>query len=329
MRRVSHLVVALLFLVLSPFVVTTTAATAQDASPQASPAAADCTAPDLPPGTPTPLEEMMSEATPADDMAAMDMGTPVDDEASPQASAEMSSGPLSGEPADEKTTARVTEAVENIVACLTNGDGLAFAALVTPDYMEYSFGITNPYDMVYVMEGFPPLTLISVDNILMHDDGRYSAEITQKFGEAQIDRFQAIFVENGDQLLLDEEIALPIDGADVTIDVSMLDFSFEMSEDTLPSEATVAFNVANDGQYAHEFAIVQLPEGITLEQALEDPDAVEDVQFIAGVYAEPGDSAYFAVQGMSPGTYTVVCFIDDPDGIPHVMRGMVAELIVE
>jgi hypothetical protein len=31
---------------------------------------------------------------------------------------------------------------------------------------------------------------------------------------------------------------------------------------------------------------------------------------------------------MEPGVYTLVCFIDEPEGIPHVMRGMILEFEV-
>ena len=30
----------------------------------------------------------------------------------------------------------------------------------------------------------------------------------------------------------------------------------------------------------------------------------------------------------TPGTYTVLCFVGEPEGMPHVMRGMVAEFTV-
>jgi plastocyanin len=319
MRRITQLLIALIALVGSPLLVT-----AQDASP----AATECVAPDLPPGTPTPMEDLMPEATPAHDMEGMEMASPAA-EAPPGETLDIPQGPLSGDPADEDTTARVTGAVENIIACLSAGDGLAFAALVTPAYLQASFGITNPYDMVYVMEGFPGVSLIAVENVLMHSDGRFSAEVTQKFGEAQVDRFQAMFVDKDGQLLLDEEITLPIEDADVTIEVSMVDFAFEMSENTIQADSTVAFNVTNDGEYPHEFFVIRLPEGVTIEQVLDAPEPPEGVELFGGVYADPGQTGSFALEGLAPGTYTVVCFIDVPDGIPHVMRGMVAALIVE
>jgi hypothetical protein len=33
--------------------------------------------------------------------------------------------------------------------------------------------------------------------------------------------------------------------------------------------------------------------------------------------------------GLQPGVYTAVCFVDVPESIPHVVRGMVAEFTVE
>ena len=55
----------------------------------------------------------------------------------------------------------------------------------------------------------------------------------------------------------------------------------------------------------------------------------EQIEFFGGAYAEPGETGYIAFQDLEPGTYTAVCFVDIPDGIPHVMRGMVAEFTVE
>ena len=91
----------------------------------------------------------------------------------------------------------------------------------------------------------------------------------------------------------------------------------------------MAFEISNAGQYPHEFVLVRLPEGVTVEDALADPALGESVEFLAGAFAEPGGVAYVGLTGLEPGIYTVVCFVDTPEGIPHVARGMVAELIVE
>lgn len=286
---------------------------------EASPAAADCEAPALPPGTPTSMEALASP--PADD-GSMDMG------ATPESAPEDAGEPV-GSPADAETAAGLTAAVENLIGCLSAGDALGFAALVTPNYLMTEYEMTNPYDMVYVFEDMPTFELTAAENPQTHEDGRTSIEVTTVVGGSQIDRFRAYFVD-GEQgyLLLDEEMSLPVT-ADTSIEVTMVDYSFEMSQTTVPADTSLAFTIENAGQYPHEFVVVQLPEGVTVEDALADPALAESVVFLGGAFAMPGDVAYMGLNGLAPGTYTVVCFVDVPEGIPHVMRGMVAELTVE
>ena len=308
---------------------------AQDASPAASPMSATCEAPELPPGTPTPMEEMAPEGTPAGEMAGMEMGTPeaaeeveAIAEIAEQATPEMAAA-QDGEPADEATAERVIAAAENLIACLSSGDYLGFAALSTPNYLLSEFGTSNPYDLPVFMEGFPPIEGRTVTDAQTHADGRASVDLTTVIGGTQVDRFRAYFVEENGTLLLDEEQTLPIEGAEVTVEVTMLDFAFDLSQDTVPADALVAFTLPNEGQYPHEFAVVRLPEGINVEDVLADPALEEQIQFIGGAFAEPGDVGHFGLEGLEPGTYTAVCFVDVPEGIPHVMRGMVAEFTVE
>jgi hypothetical protein len=304
---------------------------AQDASPVASPMTAMCEAPDLPPGTPTPMEEMVPEGTPAGDMAGMEMGTPEaveETEAIAEQATPGQTAAQAGELADEATAERVISAAENIIACLSSGDYLGFASLITPNYPLTEFGTSNPYDLPVYLEGF----LIeggTVTDAQTHPDGRVSADVTTTIGGTQVDRFRAFFVEENGTLLLDEEQTLPVEGAQVTIEVTMLDFAFDLSQESLPAGALIAFTLPNEGQYPHEFAVVRLPEGITVEQVLADPSLEDQIQFIGGAFAEPGDIGYFGLEGLEPGTYTAVCFVDVPEGIPHVMRGMVAEFTVE
>ena len=250
-------------------------------------------------------------------------------EATPETGVPEAAPAPAGTPADDATAARVTSAAENLIGCLSTANALGFAALVTPNYLLTEYGMTNPYDMEYVFEGFPPFELLALENAQTHADGRSSIEITTLIGSNQVDRFRAFFVE-GDQgyLLLDEEVSLPV-AADVTVDVALLDYSFELSQNTIPANTLVAFEINNAGQYPHEFVVVRLPEGVTVEDALADPALGESVEFLAGAFAEPGEAAYVGLMGLEPGTYTVVCFVDTPEGIPHVARGMVAELTVE
>jgi len=321
-----------LVVVLLAFALVAPDGAAQDAFPSATPTAGPCEAPELPPGTPT----SMDEGTPAaDDTAGMEMGTPesIEEaeelaEIAEQATPERAATPA-GTPADQATAERAIAAVGNVVNCLNAGEALAFAALVTPNYLLSEFGTANPYDLPAFLEGLPSQELRSAGDVQTHADGRVSVDLTIVLGGTQVDRFRAYFVERGDFLLVDEEQSLPVEGADATVEVAMLDFAFELSQDTVPADALVAFTVPNRGQYPHEFAVVRLPEGLTVEQVLADPALEEQVQFLGGVYAEPGQVAYFGLDGLEPGLYTAVCFVDLPGGIPHVMRGMVAEFTAQ
>ncbi len=320
MRRLLTLVALLLAMSLGAPITT-----AQDASPVATPGAASCDAPDLPPGTPTPMEEMAPGGTPAPGMAGMDMSSP---EAMAEAASPAAETLPEGTPADQATTDRVTAAVQNVVGCLNAGDALGFAALITPNYLINAFGTTNPYDLPMFLDGFPQQELQAVDNVQTHDDGRVSADVTTVLGGTQVDRFRAFFVDDGDYLLLDDEPTLPLEGADVDVRVTMLDYAFEMSQTSVPADSLISFELVNAGEYPHEFAVVRLPDGVTVDQVLEDPALEEQIQFLGGAFAEPGETGHFGLQGLEPGTYTAVCFVDVPEGVPHVVRGMVTEFEV-
>ena len=48
-----------------------------------------------------------------------------------------------------------------------------------------------------------------------------------------------------------------------------------------------------------------------------------------GGFAAPDGTFYFGLHGLEAGTYTVVCFVDVPEGIPHDARGMIADFTVQ
>ncbi len=337
MRCPFALVVALLALAL-----VAPAAAAQDASPMALPAAGPCDAPALPPGTPTPQEpEGTPTASPAADMAGMEMGTPeaVEEaeevaEIAEDATPAMAPSPV-GTPADPATADAAIAAAENFANCLNSGSAEAVAALASPNLIMFFFGTTNPYDIVAEQEAdpLPPITIRSLDNPLAYDDGRVSVDVVYSggfaFGPNQVNHDRWVFVEAGEHWLLDELRAQPFAEAATIVDVEMVDFAFGLSQNSAPAGELIAFNIVNAGEFPHEAAVVLLPEGVTVEQVLEDPALEEQVGFFGGNFAEPGGRASFALENLEPGTYTLVCFVDEPDGVPHVVRGMVASFTVE
>lgn len=299
-------------------------ATAQEASPTG----AECVAPALPPGSPTPPEEQGPPAgSPAgDEHEVMEMGTP---EAGAAENEPPAAAPFpAGTPADEPTAAEVIAGVENIVAC-NNGNAEGLVALFTPTFMLSEFGSENPYDVLVNVET-TTITVDSVGDAQTHDDGRVSAEIafTGLFTPNTVLHMRWYLVEDGEYLKLDQWQYLPIEDADVQVEAEMVDYAFNLSQTTFETGQTIAFNVVNAGAYPHEMVIVRLPEGVTFEQVMSGEVAEDQIQFLGFTFAGPGQETYLGLTGLEAGTYTLVCFIDTPGGIPHVARGMVAEITV-
>ena len=300
----------------------TPAVTAQDASPQAGPLMGDCVAPEIPPGTPTPMEP---EASPAvgDTLEATPEG---EVEIVPEASPEI---PV-GEAAPDDVVAAVEAATANAIHCLNGGDVLAFAALQTPDSLLEECGTTNVYDAPMCFEGFPPITRFEVSDVQVHEDGRVSADLILQAGSFLSHERQFFVVADDGSYLLDVSPDLPVaipEGATV-IDGELADFEFILSETSAPA-GDIAFNVTNTGEYPHEMVALMLPEGITVEDVFADESLFAQVQFLGFTFAEPGQAANpLVLVDVQPGTYTLVCFVDVPEGIPHVMRGMILEFEV-
>ncbi len=302
---------------------------AQGASPAATPSA-ECVYPELPPGTPTPMEASPAAMEGMEEMAGA--SPEVAEEASPEVVG--TPAPPEGTPAEQADIDLVTALYESAVACINSGDYLGFAALSTPEALLEEYGTTNPYDVPVIFESFdvPPFQLVSVESVLVLADGRLYAETVYLVGNA-LSKEGAYFAERDGTLLFDSgTVDLPVDvPADAqAADVTMVDFEFQIGQDTFDTGSPIAFSITNQGDYPHEFVVMRLPEGVTVEQVAEDPSLFAQVTFIGGTFAEPGQQAPpLVLLDMEPGTYTVVCFVDTPDGVPHVARGMIAEITIE
>jgi hypothetical protein len=316
MRRtlIGVLIVALLF----PFGITS--AIAQDASPMAG----ECLAPEIPPGTPTPMEDMEMEmgSPPASPEAGM--ATPEDEMAMPPLPEPLTGGA----PADDATAAEVETAVRNLESCIASGMFVEASSLYTANGLMQVCGTANPYDGEFCWSGLE-ITVESVENVQTYEDGSLSADVTYQFFNA-LQAEQFVFVREGDFLLIDAVIPLEVEipeGATV-ITGELVDYEFVLDATSAPA-GDIAFEVTNTGEYPHELVVMALPEGVTIDDLLEDESLFEQVQFFGFTFAEPGQDAPPAVLvDMEPGTYMVVCFVDVPEGVPHVMRGMVLEFEV-
>jgi len=87
----------------------------------------------------------------------------------------------------------------------------------------------------------------------------------------------------------------------------------------------VVFHVVNRGHVAHRMSVVPLPEDLPpIEVQLHGDDRRALSTLAAVPDTQPGDSAEVAVD-LGPGRYALICFITDPDGQSHALKGMASE----
>lgn len=311
---------------------------AQDASPMASPPAVACDSPGLPPGTPTPM----------DDMSGMAMASPEAEMGTPVAVAEAEEDVM-GAPADEATAATVYAAVENYIACYNagqaSGDPGLYVALESTNYVT-SQGYATRYDRAAdeLESPFKSVEMLSVSNAMTWEDGRVSADAELLIGPYWYVNWRIFFAEEDGAWLFDQEADLPptpdaeavaINGLNITetTDESTGEKtyafeSFSGSWDFVQSEAMI-FNITNSGEEAHEAIILQLPEGADPLGLLDGSVDMTQVSFLGGVFGiEPGGSMDLTMLNLPVGTYTLICFFPGPDGAPHAAHGMIQQFNV-
>jgi len=108
------------------------------------------------------------------------------------------------------------------------------------------------------------------------------------------------------------------------------EFAFQ-APDEVPA-GLVTFQLQNRGSALHHMAIMRLDDGKTLQdlfaalQAGGAPPAW--AHDMGGPNAPDPGSDSNATLMLEPGTYALLCFVDLPDHVPHVMKGMAKVLRV-
>jgi uncharacterized cupredoxin-like copper-binding protein len=280
------------------------------AAEEATPNTGACTAPTLTSSTPA------SSPSPASEQA----GVPASPEGSPAPTA------------DAATSARILAGIENLIACRNAGDYEAYAALLTPNRVLAEVGTSDPRDVVSDLQAFNlPITILSLGDVREHSDGRLSAEFVHLFGPHLYYRSRLYVVEEDGYVKFDEERYLPEEPPDErsTVDVRLTDFAFELSQNTIANARYVVLRGQNDGDVPHEIIVVRLPAGSTVEEALTGAVSEEQIEFVGQTSLAPGQDDDLVLVNLEPGAYTLLCFIDEPGGVPHAARGMVAQLTIE
>ncbi len=322
-----------LVILLSLVLVTPAAVLAQEASPAASPMAGTCEAPELPPGTPTAMEEATptaeEEATPGVDEEQAELEV---EEATPAPMA--AATPISGAEAEAAVAG-----LENLLSCLNGGDYLAVAALTTERFRTEFLDVANPYDIPATFEGVQPVEIRMVGDVQSYGDGQVSVDWVYAGlfnGPGGLSSERWFFVEEDGYLKLDNiqpapmpESALP--GATV-VTVQMVDFAFALDTSTIPAGPVIfrTTNVSTAG-HPHVNVVVTLTEGTTPQQVIGGEVNVDEVftGFFGAVFLEPGQEGDIAFENLEPGTYFLVCDVVTEDGTPHFELGMVSEITVQ
>lgn len=126
-------------------------------------------------------------------------------------------------------------------------------------------------------------------------------------------------------------MAASYDAAGRVATVIAKDFSFQ-APDSIPAGWTT-FRLINDGQALHHVAIARLDSGKTmadLQAALQNPNAPPPKWLVevGGPNAPNPKAETNATLNLAAGNYVLLCFVDAPDHVPHVAKGMVRPLTV-
>jgi uncharacterized cupredoxin-like copper-binding protein len=115
-----------------------------------------------------------------------------------------------------------------------------------------------------------------------------------------------------------------------TVNVTTTDYSFDAPAE-VPAGLTT-FRLVNRGPGIHHVQLVKIGEGKTFDDfmaALKKGGAPPKWVSMEGGPnpSEVGDTSSTTV-ALEPGNYAMLCFVPDPDGVPHVAKGMVRPLTV-
>ena len=114
------------------------------------------------------------------------------------------------------------------------------------------------------------------------------------------------------------------------ITVVARDFAFQAPE-SVPA-GMVTIQLQNRGQALHHMSLVRLDAGKTLQDVLTALQAKGPppawMREMGGPNAPDPGSDSNATLFLAPGNYVLLCWVDMPGGVPHVMRGMAKALTV-
>lgn len=117
------------------------------------------------------------------------------------------------------------------------------------------------------------------------------------------------------------------------VTITAADFNFQ-APDTIPAGWT-EIRLVNQGPNLHHAQLIRLDQGKTYEDMMNafktakptDPPPAW-LLFSGGPNAPTPSETAVLYQNLEPGNYAIVCFVDIPDHVPHIAKGMTKSLTV-
>lgn len=115
--------------------------------------------------------------------------------------------------------------------------------------------------------------------------------------------------------------------------IDATDFAYA-SPDTITA-GMVTMHLVNKGPSIHHVQVLRLDDGHTVAELIEGMKSMKPgsppppwVHDVAGPNSPNPGGESSLTQDLPAGNYALVCFIPTPDGVPHVMKGMIKGLTV-
>lgn len=290
---------------------------AHDATPE--PTAA-CNAPafDAGSGTPVAMDDIAGMASPAaTDEEAVDEGTP----------------------AEGATADAIIAAAENVAACVNSGNAEGAVMLMTDNLLIKAFGSADRNAAVQIITGLQ-FGELELDSPMTYADGSVSIDATYYGSKYQIIGETWYLVQDGDYWKVDdtENFTPDFDGDSASVGVHLTEtkaadgsYTYAITPNTteIVTPEVLLLHGINDGTMAHEIVVVKLPDGADPMGLLDGSIKESDFEFVGQISLQPGEQSDMVLEGLEPGTYTLVCFFTGPNGKPHAADGMVTQITLD
>src|SRR4051812_11179013 len=117
-----------------------------------------------------------------------------------------------------------------------------------------------------------------------------------------------------------------------TLEVTAKEYSFTGPATVNAGITTISLH--NAGKEIHQAQLARLNAGTSFKdlvaavQADEPTKALALVSLAGGPTGVAAGATLAATSSLTPGSYAFLCFVDAPDGLPHVAKGMIAPIDV-